>query len=98
MQHVPSSNRCSIGHVPGVRMAGRTAAARSQVAIAAAGARPSGVAVAGAQAGGGRQMSTTDRPISPCPTGLDVENAAYREAVRAALANAPPVTPDVHAR
>jgi len=43
-------------------------------------------------------MSTTDRPISPCPTGLDVENAVYREAVRAALADAPPVTPDVHAR
>ena len=43
-------------------------------------------------------MSTTDRPVSPCPTRLDVKNAAYREAIRAALADAPPVTPDVHAQ
>ena len=43
-------------------------------------------------------MSTPDRPIPPCPAGLDRKSPAYREAVRAALADAPPVSPDVHAR
>ena len=43
-------------------------------------------------------MSTPDRPSPPCPAGLDRKSPAYREAVRAALADAPPVSPDVHAR
>ena len=43
-------------------------------------------------------MSTTDRPIPPGPAGLDRTSPAYREAVRAAVADAPPISPDVHAR
>jgi hypothetical protein len=43
-------------------------------------------------------VSSTDRPNSPCTTGLDVNTAAYGQAVRAALADAPALSPDVHAR
>jgi hypothetical protein len=42
-------------------------------------------------------MSVPDAPIPPRPAGLDRNSPAYREAVRAALADAPPVSPDVHA-
>jgi hypothetical protein len=43
-------------------------------------------------------MSATGHPIPPCPAGLDRKSPAYLEAVRVALADAPSVSPDVHAR
>jgi hypothetical protein len=42
-------------------------------------------------------VSTTVRPILLGPAGLDRTSLAYREAVRAAVADAPPISPDVHA-